>query len=57
MERRAREPGSLISSEGTEVVNAAEQAQETQIGPVNASPHWGEFYKAIRDAVDGLRSE
>ncbi len=56
MERRAREPGSLISSEETEV-NAAEQAQETRIGPVNASPHWGEFYKAIRDAVDGLRSE
>ena len=56
MERKAREPGSLIYSEETEV-NAAEQAQETQIGPVNASPHWGEFYKAIRDAVDGLRSE
>ena len=56
MERKAREPGSLLSSEEIEV-KTAETVQQTRIGPADASPHWGEFYKAIRDAVDGLRSE
>lgn len=56
MEPKTRQPGSLISSEETEA-KAAEIAEEPQIGPADASPHWGDFYKAIRDAVEGLRSE
>ncbi|MFC5653538.1 hypothetical protein ACFPYJ_31345 [Paenibacillus solisilvae] len=56
MERKVREPGSLISSEEAEA-QAPEVTKETQIGPADASPHWGGFYKAIRDAVEALRSE
>ncbi|BBH18730.1 hypothetical protein Back11_00750 [Paenibacillus baekrokdamisoli] len=60
IKRDGRQPGSLKSSEEIETQMAAESTEiveEEKIGPEEASPHWIEFYRSIRDAIAAMRSE
>ncbi|SEN73982.1 hypothetical protein [Paenibacillus sp. OV219] len=63
MEKEAQTP-TVTNEEAASALRQAEQPEEpeqsgpaqAQVGPEGAAPHWREFYQAIRNAVDAMRS-
>ncbi|AZN42743.1 hypothetical protein [Paenibacillus albus] len=64
VEKEAQAPA-VTSEEAASELRQAKQSEasepnrsvEAQIGPDGAAPHWREFYQAIRDAVEAMRSD
>lgn len=50
------EKEALTGAETNTEAAAAETEAQPQVGPEGAAPHWREFYQAIRDAVEAMRS-
>ncbi|REE86147.1 hypothetical protein A8990_11144 [Paenibacillus taihuensis] len=48
----AQQPEQIVGAEP----EAGAVVMEPAVGPEGAAPHWREFYQAIRDAVEAMRS-